>query len=150
MHLFLLCLTIIFHLFSWHFFFCKTNRVGAIQKQSNLSRPSFLLWRHFYSGFRPNECFIVCKSFLKIPVDHCSLYGKYYEYMFLFLIKCDSSIMPLCCSPTFSLTFRFIWDEGIFQYVFTKNMTTFDCRSNVRLLYCLVLWIFCTEIKHLS
>lgn len=69
------------------FFFSETNR--------NNKAYSFLLWRRFYSGFRPNECFIVCKSFLRIPVDHCSLYGKYYEYMFLFLIKCDSSIVHL-------------------------------------------------------
>lgn len=62
-----------------------------------------LFLRHFYSGFRPNECFIVCNSFLKvIPVDHCSLYEKYYEYMFLFLIKCDSSVLYMCCAPTFS------------------------------------------------
>ncbi len=60
-----------------------------------------LFLRHFYSGFRPNDCFIVCNSFSKIiPVDHCSLYGKCYEYMFLFLIKCDSSILYMCCALT--------------------------------------------------
>lgn len=66
-----------------------------------------LFLRHFYSGFRPNDCFIVCNSFLKIiPVDHCSLYEKCYEYMFLFLIKCDSSIPYKCCALTLFL-FKF-------------------------------------------
>lgn len=71
----------------------------------------FMFWRHFYSGFRPNECFIVCNSFLKIiPVDHCSLYEKCYEYMFLFLIKCDSSVLYMCCAPAFFVAFRLMWD----------------------------------------
>lgn len=38
-----------------------------------------------YSGFRPNECFIVFNSFLKIiPVDPCSLYESTMNICFYF------------------------------------------------------------------
>lgn len=95
-------------LLSIKFYFMKNkhHRKGEVrwaQKHVDvLTVFCFMFWRHFYSGFRPNECFIVCNSFLKIiPVDHCSLYEKCYEYMFLFLIKCDSSVLYMCCAPAF-------------------------------------------------